>query len=113
VTKLRYRVMIVLLPLIGFVSTGCTQMPARATPTLSNNPTTTTEPSTILLVGLKDGSFVRQTVSLGAEICVKDLNDPKTTCLKQGDAITNSQGVVVGYRMISETIDLQGVNSGM
>lgn len=112
-SNLRYRALIVLLPLIGLVSTACTPMPTNTTSNLSDDPATNIEHSTMLLVGLDDGSFVRQTVSLDAEICVKDLNDPKTTCLKQGDAITNSQGVVVGYRMVSETIDLRDANSGM
>lgn len=112
-SKLRYRAIFALLPVIGFVSTGCTQMPTSTTSNLSDDPATSIENSTILLVGLDDGSFVRQTVSLDAEICVKDLNDPKTTCLKQGDAITNSQGVIVGYRMVAETIDLRDGNSGL
>lgn len=65
---------------------------------------------TILIVGLEDGSFVRQTVALGADICVKQLDNPTTTCLRQGDAIFNGMGVVVGYEMLSETIELQSKN---
>ncbi|NNE34934.1 MAG: hypothetical protein HKN13_06845 [Rhodothermales bacterium] len=88
-------------------------MPTNTTSDVTNDPAGDIEYSTMLLVGLDDGTFVRQTVALDAEICVKDLNDARTTCLKQGDAITNSQGVVVGYHMVAETIDLTGTNSEM
>ncbi len=66
--------------------------------------------STLLLVGLEDGSIVRQTLALDADICMKELNNSTTRCLTRGDAILNSEGLIVGYEMVSETIELQGRN---
>ena len=68
------------------------------------------EPDTMLLVSLEDGSIIRQTISLDADICVKALASPTTTCLTRGDAIVNHRGDVVGYEMLSQEIMLQGVN---
>ena len=70
--------------------------------------TSDAEHSTILLVSLEDGSIVRQTVELGADICVKALESATTTCLTQGEPIVNNSGIVVGYEMLAETIELQG-----
>ena len=66
--------------------------------------------STLLLVGLEDGSIIRQTLALDADICMKELNNSATRCLTRGDAILNSEGLIVGYEMVSETIELQGRN---
>lgn len=68
------------------------------------------EHSTILLVSLDDGSIIRQTVQLNADICVKALDSPTTNCLTQGEPIVNNRGVVVGYEMSAETIELHGRN---
>lgn len=70
--------------------------------------TSDAEHSTILLVSLEDGSIVRQTVELGADICVKALESSTTTCLTKGEPIVNNRGIVVGYEMSTETIELQG-----
>jgi len=66
--------------------------------------------STLLLVGLEDGSIVRQTLALDADVCMKELNNSTTRCLTRGDAILNSEGLIVGYEMVSETIELRGKN---
>ena len=66
--------------------------------------------STILLVSLEDGSIVRQTVNLDADICMKSLGSTETNCLTQGDPVVNDAGIVVGYEMLPETIQLQGVS---
>jgi len=66
--------------------------------------------TTLLLVGLEDGSIVRQTLALDADICMKELNNSTTRCLRRGDAVLNSEGLIVGYEMVSETIELQGKN---
>ena len=66
-----------------------------------------TDHSTILLVSLEDGSIIRQTVNLDADICVKSLIDTTTSCLTQGDPIVNADGVLVGYEMDPTTVELQ------
>ena len=91
-----------LIALAALLSAGCSYTPSQTESAKKTD--------TILIVGLEDGSFVRQTVALGADICVKQLDNPTTTCLRQGDAIFNGTGVVVGYEMLSETIELQGLN---
>lgn len=65
------------------------------------------EHSTMLLVGLDDGTYVRQTLLLDADICIKELNKPTTICLKQGEAIVDNSGAVLGYEMLPETIELK------
>lgn len=86
---------------------GCSHSPMQ---TESPSTAIDSERSTILLVSLEDGSFVRQTVELDADICVKAVESSTTTCLTQGEAIVNNSGVLVGYEMIPATIELQGFN---
>ena len=85
---------------------GCSHAPTQAA-----NPTDRHgDGLTILLVSLEDGSIIRQSLDLDADICMKSLLSPATTCFTQGDAIVNSNGVIVGYEMDSETIELQGLH---
>lgn len=74
-------------------------------PTQSN-----TEAPTILLISREDGSIVRQTVDLDADICVKAVDSATTTCLDEGAAIFNGAGVLVGYEMHQTTIQLESAN---
>lgn len=66
--------------------------------------------TTILLVSREDGTIVRQTVDLGADICIKTVDSATTTCLDEGDAIFNGAGVLVGYEMQQTTIELKGID---
>jgi len=100
----------ILTALAVFTLTACSHIPSQTEPATTTDIESVTEDETLLIVGLEDGTFVRQTVTLGADICVKQLDNPTTTCLRQGDAIVNDMGVVVGYEMLSETIELRGVN---
>lgn len=61
---------------------------------------------TILLVSLEDGTIVRQTVDLGAELCIKEAAASMTTCLSRGEPVFNESGTLVGYEMHSDVIDL-------
>ena len=90
--------------------TACSHVPLQADAEKPTNEVADIPTPTILLVSLDDGSIIRQTVDLDAEICIKALDDPKTTCLTQGEAIVNNNGVVVGYEMLTETISLKGLN---
>jgi hypothetical protein len=99
-----------LIALAVLLSTACSYTPSQTESAKKIDTNSEINGETILIVGLEDGSFVRQTVALGADICVKQLDNPTTTCLRQGDAIFNNMGVVVGYEMLSETIELQGLN---
>ena len=62
---------------------------------------------TILLVSLEDGTVIKQVIDVDAEICFKNINDSRTTCLLQGapiiDAATNE---TIGFEMIENTIEL-------
>ena len=59
---------------------------------------------------LDDGSIVRQSIDYDADICIKVVASPTTTCLTQGEPIVNNHGVVVGYEMRPRTIELEGIN---
>lgn len=66
-----------------------------------------TPPETILLVSLEDGTVIKQVIHVDAEICFKQINISRTTCLIQGapiiDAATNT---TIGFEMIENTIEL-------
>lgn len=67
-------------------------------------------PSTMLLVTRNDGSIIRQTIDYDADVCLKIVTSPTTTCLTQGEPIVNNQGTVVGYEMRPRTVELEGIN---
>lgn len=89
---------------------ACSHAPVQTDVANSAATATDGDHSTILLVSLEDGSIVRQTVALDADICIKSLDSTVTNCLTQGEAIMNNLGQIVGYEMHPETIELQGLN---
>ena len=103
---------IAILGLVGLAacSTAPVQTELTAEPSAAVVRTSDTEASTILLVSRADGSIVRQTVQLGADICVKALESSTTTCFTQGEPVVNNRGVIVGYEMLAETLELEGFN---
>jgi len=110
VTSLSRRTGSVLAAFTFVLLTACGHPPMRPEPMGPSASGTVPEHSTLLLVGLEDGSIVRQTLALDADICIKELSRARTMCLTQGDAIVNDQGVIVGYEMLPETIELRGKN---
>ncbi len=74
---------------------------------ISTPPLETLTNETMLLVSLDDGTVIKQTINLTADVCFKMNSSSETTCLTQGEAIvdpdTNS---IVGYEMIEDKIDL-------
>lgn len=66
-----------------------------------------TSTRTILLVSLDDGTVIRQTIDVDAEICFKQNSARLTTCFSQGAAIVDpSTQEIIGYEMIEDQIDL-------
>lgn len=62
---------------------------------------------TILLVSLEDGTVIRQTIDVDAEICFKQNSARLTTCFSQGAAIVDpATEEIIGYEMIEDQIDL-------
>lgn len=61
----------------------------------------------MLLVSLDDGTVIKQTINVAADVCFKQNSNSSTTCLSQGepiiDAATNR---VIGFEMIEDHIDL-------
>lgn len=104
----RLRSLFIVLSILGM--TACSHAPLQANTETNENNVVDDSSSTILLVSLDDGSIIRQTLDLDADICVKALDDPKTMCYSQGEAIVNNNGVVVGYEMLAQTISLKGRN---
>lgn len=98
-------------PSIAFRSALCNTVLAMACACTTTEPPLLTrgqaDTPTILLVSREDGSIVRQTINLDADICVKSATSATTTCLDEGDAIFNGAGVLVGYEMHQTTIELQ------
>lgn len=64
---------------------------------------------TVLLVALDDGTVIKQTIFVDADICFKQLGVAETTCFIEGapiyDPATDS---VIGYEMIEKQIELIG-----
>ena len=102
------RSLLIVLSLVGLA--GCSVAPVKSDSSTELAKSADIDYSTILLVSLNDGSIIRQTVNLEADICMKALDNATTTCLSKGEAIVNNLGVVVGYEMIPETIELRGRN---
>lgn len=75
-----------------------------------NAVTTNLQTETILLVSRENGSIIRQTVSLDADICLKSIQSPMTTCFTQGSPIINDVGTIVGYEMNEHTVELVGAH---
>lgn len=62
---------------------------------------------TMLLVSLEDGSVIKQTISIDADICFKQNSHSSTTCFTQGSPIVDPvTDAVIGYEMIEDHIDL-------
>ena len=66
---------------------------------------------TVLLVSLKDGTVIKQIISVDADICFKQNSKTQTTCLVQGAPIYDATNAVIGYEMIEKQIDLFAASS--
>ncbi len=74
---------------------------------IATPPIETPNHETILLVSLDDGTVIKQTVNLTADLCFKLNSSSETTCLTQGEAIVDPDtNAIVGYEMIEDKIDL-------
>ena len=61
----------------------------------------------MLLVSMDNGTVVKQTVNIDADVCFKQNSASSTTCFSQGSAIIDpSTNAVIGYEMIEDHIDL-------
>ncbi|MDH3613255.1 MAG: hypothetical protein OES10_08225 [Gammaproteobacteria bacterium] len=61
----------------------------------------------MLLVSLDDGTVIKQTISVDADVCFKQNSSSSTTCLTQGKAIIDAAtNTVIGFEMIEDHIDL-------
>lgn len=72
-------------------------------------PSTTSrlQPEAILLVSLEDGTVIKQTISVDADVCLKESTSSSTLCFTQGDAIFDAAtNTLIGFEMIEERIDL-------
>ncbi|MEL7312760.1 MAG: hypothetical protein AAFN07_14695 [Pseudomonadota bacterium] len=87
--------------LIGTLFSGCAHQPAEVREKPVADPQ-----GAILFVSMSDGSIIQQTVPLDADFCMKSVRAPETTCFKQGPAIHDADGIVVGHRMIRSEINL-------
>ncbi len=64
-------------------------------------------PEAILLVSLEDGTVIKQTISVDADVCLKESTSSSTLCFSQGDAIFDAAtNTLIGFEMIEERIDL-------
>ena len=62
---------------------------------------------TTLLVNLEDGSVIKQTINIIADVCFKQISSSETTCFTQGDAIIDPEtNTILGYEMIEDHINL-------
>jgi hypothetical protein len=61
----------------------------------------------MLLVSLEDGTVIKQTINVDADVCFKQNTSSSTLCFTQGDAIMDATtNTVIGFEMIEERIDL-------
>jgi len=61
----------------------------------------------MLLVSLDDGTVIKQTIDVNADVCFKQNSDSTTTCLTQGEAIIDAAtNTVIGFEMVEDRIDL-------
>ncbi len=61
--------------------------------------------ATMLLVSLEDGSIIRQDIAANADVCMKSIDSPATTCFQQGAPILDGD-IVIGYEMHRSEIQL-------
>ena len=61
----------------------------------------------MLLVSLEDGTVIKQTIDVDADVCFKQSTNSSTLCFTQGDAIFDATtNTLIGFEMIEERIDL-------
>ncbi len=73
----------------------------------STNLAQTPAHETTLLVNLEDGSVIKQTINVDADLCFKQIGSKETTCFTTGDAIISPEtNAIIGYEMIENHIDL-------
>lgn len=62
---------------------------------------------TTLLVNLEDGSVIKQTLNIDADVCFKQISSSDTTCFTKGEAIISPDtNMIIGYEMIEDHIEL-------
>ena len=65
------------------------------------------QPETVLLVSLDDGSVIKQLIDSDADICFKQISSSATTCLSEGAPIVDSAtNTIIGVEMIEDHIEL-------
>jgi len=73
----------------------------------TNSNTDGSQPEAMLLVSLEDGTVIKQTISVNADVCLKESTSTSTLCFTQGDAIFDAAtNTLIGFEMIEERIDL-------
>ncbi len=88
------------------LAAGCVTQPGQmsnpASQTSSAKPKTT-----LLLVALDDGTYVKQEISVDADVCMKKNGDSVTTCYTEGSPIHDPRtSAIIGYRMEKTSIRL-------
>ena len=65
------------------------------------------EEETLLLVSMPDGTIIEQTIEVDADVCLKQIEDSRTTCYARGEPIYDGAGsAIIGYRMERKQIQL-------
>lgn len=102
----------ILLPLVlGACSTSIPIVEVTRSPgqLMATNIAYTPDEDTMLLVSLEDGSVIKQTISIDADICFKQISSSSTTCFTQGNPIVDpASDTIIGFEMIEDRIDLIG-----
>ena len=99
---------IIVTALVTIATAGCAQ---QASVVSGNEDRVEKVAQAVLLVSMSDGSIVQQTVPVDADFCMKSIAAPETTCFKAGPAIYDTDGVIVGHRMIRSEVNLYAAGS--
>ncbi|NND53786.1 MAG: hypothetical protein HKN56_02310 [Gammaproteobacteria bacterium] len=91
------------IPLLTMLLAGCTT----ANTQLANNEYQRSNNTALLLVSMEDGSIIAQQIDLPADVCMKSISDPRTTCFHQGAPIIQGQETVA-YEMTPTEHELYG-----
>ncbi|MEL7296892.1 MAG: hypothetical protein AAGJ86_04470 [Pseudomonadota bacterium] len=87
---------------VGVSGAGCVSVPAVPPGAVASAPVS----QAMLLVSRPDGTVVQQRIDLDADVCMKAAETPRTTCFKQGDAMFDTAGVLVGFEMTEQRYEL-------
>ncbi len=89
---------------LGLLATTLGACANSGEPMSADTPTLNSE--AILLVSRADGSVVRQTVGVAAEICMKSAGASRTRCFVRGAPLYNDVGELIGHEMNELELDL-------